>query len=324
MKLEVLRSWNAVADEAFERLPADPEWPGSLYRELAQIPRGSRDSCRVVIAYQKSVPVGLIAFHREDCVFVPVTHWILPGIIGLGAPDVQDQILRRLPFPSIVAWWRMNPESILPGRAIRRVSSQDTFGVSLKSDFEGFWKKTGCLRSIRRAERNGAELTFQVNAPGALEWIIRSSERKWRENPAVESPRIPNTLMALAWAERAGKHFSLTLSDGQNFVAGQSVLIHRNDVICGATYRDPRYDRAAPGHIVLARTFYWGRESGYDTVDLGGGFDYKHRWAPVLGTKSTVHISPTFSHVTSRCRAFVASVKENASHVVRRLASTAH
>jgi hypothetical protein len=318
MNLEVLRSWTTAADEALDRLPAHPVWPAGLYRNLARIPRDSRDSYRIVIGFEKGHPVGLIAFHREDRVFVPVTHWVLPGIVGFGAPGVQEQMLRRLPFRSIVAWWRMDPEFILAGRSIRRVSNQPTFGVSLSSDFEAFWKKTGCLRTIRRAERNSEGFAFQVNAPGALEWIVKNSERKWREDAEVESPRITNCLMATACAERIGKHFSLTLSDHETFIAGQSVFVHGHDIICGPTYRDPRYDHAAPGHAILAKTFYWGRDRGYAALDLGGGFDYKQRWVPIRGSKSTIHISPTFSHVAASCLDLVASMKEHASHVARR------
>jgi len=316
VKIEVLRSWTPAADAVLAALPADPDWPHDIYRGLATLPN---QGTRVVLGWEGDRPVGLIAFQRETVrVWVPVTHWVLPGLVGIAEPEILQQMLERLPFPARVAWWRMQPETPRVSGRIRSVHSEPTLGISLKADFEAYWKKTGCLRDVRRAERGSSRFELRVNAPGALEWIIRNSERKWREVPEVETPRTANHLFASAEAQRFGRYIALTLSEGDVFVAGQSLLVHRGDLVCTSTYRDPRFDAAAPGNAILARAFYWGRDQGYSELDLGGGYDYKRRWVPVHGTKASVHVLPPLSYIGANCAQTARAIGVRALRLVRR------
>ncbi|HKW94443.1 MAG TPA: GNAT family N-acetyltransferase [Methylomirabilota bacterium] len=315
MKIEVLHGWSPTVDSVLASLPDDPDWPHDLYRGLANLPNSG---LRVVVAREGDQPVGLVAFQREgEHAWVPVTHWVLPGLVGYAAPGVLPRILQRVPFSARVGWWRMLEEPPRLEGQVRDVHAEPTLGTSLKEDFEGYWKKTGCLRDVRRGERGCAGFTFEVNAPGALEWIIANSERKWREAPDVETPRTQSHLFASSQAQRSGRYVALTYADRGRFVVGQSVLIHRGDLVCTSTYRDPEFDQAAPGNGILAKTFYWGREQGFTELDLGGGFDYKRRWVPVRATKAAIRVEPTLSYVGSRCVGAVRGVGGRALRAVR-------
>lgn len=322
MRLLVEEGWSAVADAGLRELPQNSEWPSALYRDLANIEDGEQR--RVVIAMSAGRPVGLMAFQRVagEMNWTPVTQWVIPDFIGLGEPAVLEEMLRRLPFPAKIAWWRSCRAVPAIGGRVRDVATEPTYGALLSSDFEGHWKSTDCARTIRRAERRSGDLPFAVNAPGAAEWVIRNCERKWRADPSSELPRTQHRLLAAHFLERPGKFFTLTLSSEGELAAGQNMLLHRGELVCIDTYRAPQFDHLAVGNTLLARAYRWGREQGYAAIDIGGGFSYKDAWSPPRGTKSYVQVSPFLDSVRARYRGYLLRVCRGLMRRARNVMST--
>ncbi|HEY7377815.1 MAG TPA: GNAT family N-acetyltransferase [Steroidobacteraceae bacterium] len=313
MRLSVEERWSTLAEAAARDLREHPEWPTTLYRELATLADG--EERRVVIATDSGKAVGLMAFQRErgGLNWTPVTQWVIPDFVGLGEPAIQEEMLRRLPFRSKIAWWRASAPVPEVGGRIWHVDTESTYGTLLSADFEAHWKSTDCARTIRRAERRSGALPLTINAPGAAEWVIRNCERKWRADASAELPRTQHRLLAARHLEQLGKFFTLTLSSDGDLAAGQNILLHRRELVCIDTYRAPQFDHLGVGNALLARVYRWGREQGYTAIDIGGGFSYKDDWSPPRGTKSYVQISPLLDRVRARyggrvlsaCRALV-------------------
>lgn len=282
--------WAAPLDTAWDLLPEHPHWPKTLYRRLIDAPTNA--SRRFVLWERHSEPVGLLALVREHAspVWQPVTQWIVPGFLGLGEPRLLESLCLGLNFATRFAWWRM-PRLPQSGGNVRAVEAEPTFRLPCSTDFDQFWRKTGLLRDLRRASRRSRHLELRCNADGAARWIITGSERTWREacHPAAEN--LQRSLDAAEFLAGCQRLVAFTLQDHDQFVAGDISIIHGDSLVSTHTFRNREYNKMGAGNLVLEAVFRWGKSAGLREIDLGGGFDYKRRWALQDGTKARVLVS---------------------------------
>ena len=113
-------------------------------------------------------------------------------------------------------------------------------------------------------------------------------------------PDLADRLVVSEYLEKRGLYQTLSLVDADEPVAGLTFLIHRNAAVAQVNYRDPRYDRYGVMTRLMDLSFYWAKERGFETIDLGGSFDYKEKWAPQSGEKWEFDVCPRFMLLRER------------------------
>jgi len=160
------------------------------------------------------------------------------------------------------------------------------------ADREAYWRRGRQWRNVQVARRKCAELTVRVNAPGDAAWVIESWARKWAvDGKAVNDAAVRARIMIAEYLEPLGKHVTIVLSDGRGPLAGGTTLVHGPTLVAGVLYRDPGVGNLPTGVALIDRTFEHGAAAGFLVFDLGGGHDYKSKWAPEEGTRSDVVVS---------------------------------
>jgi hypothetical protein len=312
-------SWNDELDAALAKLPESGTCPHDLYRLIARNPSSAQK--RTALVLRGGEPVAVACIRRRTNDWVPVTHYVVPGIIFPHQSGSLGSVLAALGVDLAVGWWRMAepPPRIAGMRALERIP---TFAAPLQDDWERHWSKNQ-RKGVRRARKKCEGFCLRVNDPGAAEWTVRQSEARWRVNPGREDPALTDRLAAMRYFEDGGRLFTLTLVDGDRPVSGNTLLEHGRTVVNQFTYRCPAYDAHEVGHALLDLSFRWAADRGYEAFDLGGDYgDYKSRWAPEAGAKYSFSVCPAGLYHLQRARAAVAAVRRTglagAARAVRR------
>lgn len=299
-------AWHAELDAALETLPESPSCPRDLYRLVSQTP--STAEKRTALVLRGSEPIAVACVRRRERDWVPVTHYVIPGIIFPHKPGYLGAAVAALGLDLAIGWWRMEapPPRIAGMRALERIPM---FVAPLQTDWERHWSKNQ-RKGVRRARRKCEAFRLRANDPGAAEWTLRRSAARWRADPTREDPALADRLAAARYLEGLGGHFTLTLVDGERPVAGNTLLPHGDTVVNQSTYRDPEYDRHDVGNALLDLTFRWSAERGYAALDLGGDYaDYKARWAPERGAKYSFSVCQTAPYYLKRAQTAVAAAR---------------
>lgn len=305
-EVTVFRSWCSALDDAVKYLPEDADWPHELYMLLARnVPEGTG---RFVMWTERDVPIGVAAFvQKPQGIWEPVTHWILPGLVGLAAPSRIGELFAQLPFCTRVAWWRM-AEPAPSGGHVRLAASESTYGMSCSEDYEAYWKQTGQLRAVKKARDRCRNFTVSVNAPGASTWVLQQSGRHRLPNDRAESAHLANRMLTARYLETLGKSFTIAIQDGEKLVAAEACIVHRQELVLWNTFRHQDYDSHGLGNRLMDFAYHWARDNGLARIDIGGGFlDYKRRWAPRASAKTRLLISPFIHYVEYRARRAMSS-----------------
>jgi hypothetical protein len=316
--VHTFRAWCRTLDEALAELPDDENWPNELYRLLIDAVAARRP--RLVMWTENDVPVGLIALLRDPRgVWEPVTQWVLPAFVGPARPGRIRDLVTQLPFCSRIAWWRMQDPAPLGGY-VRAKTESPTYILDLTSDLNAYWKQTGLgKRSLPRARQRCERMTLSVNAPGATEWVLKSADLHWRPAARKHPDRSSTTMVAAKYLAPLGKQQTFTLHDGDKCVAGDVAFVHRRELVATCAFRDRTYDHFGVGNRLMDLYSHWAKEQGYLAWDLGGGFDYKARWAPARGVKATLLVSPAVPYCTYRLRRTLARARDANVSRVRRI-----
>jgi len=315
----VFRSWCPALDDAVASLPEDPDWPHELYILLAKnVPEGTG---RFVMWTERDLPVGVAAFvQKSQGIWEPVTHWILPGLVGLAAPSRIGELFTQLPFCTRVAWWRM-VEPVPSGGHVRHAATESTYGMSCSADFEAYWKETGQLRAVKKARDRCKNFTVSFNASGISTWVLQQSAKLWpAANSRGESTHLANRMLTARYLETLGKSLTIALLDSERLVAAEACIVHRQELILWTTFRNRDYDHHGLGNRLMELAYYWARDNGLKGIDIGGGFaDYKHRWAPRASAKTRLLISPLIHYVGYRARRAMSSAWSKVTRNVEKL-----
>jgi hypothetical protein len=222
-------------------------------------------------------------------------QWIIPGEPFPSKPGYSMPVLEALKKDLWVAWWRVESPPP-PSRLVRYVETTPSYRMSFSTDFEEYWRENGHFKTVRRIRNRCAKLKLVVNAPGAAEWTIRNCEEKWREKGTKVDPFLLDKILAAEYMEARKRYYTFSLLDEETFVAGATVLVHRNDLVAGTLYRDPQYHKLGVGDRLIDISFSFAKENGFETFDIGGGHPYKKQWAPEDGQRWWFNVSPEFIH----------------------------
>jgi len=160
------------------------------------------------------------------------------------------------------------------------------------NDFERYWRETKNFKTIQHKRNRCREFTLAINSPGSAEWVIDHWDAKWRDNPAIASPSLSDRIVAAKYMESQGRHHTLLLLDQDTPIGGATNTVHHNDLVAGVIYREPEYDWYGVGVRLIDLVFSFAAENGFETMDLGGGHDYKQKWAPQEGERWQFNICP--------------------------------
>lgn len=298
LRIHWFESCHPDIDSALKELPEMNGWPHELYRMLLQDPGGTQK--RIALITQRETPVAVAAFRKRRDHWIPVTHYILPGAIFPVQKGYLGSLLVEFKINVWIAWWRMShPPPLF--RCVRWEERESTHKLSLRGDFENFWRTTSHFNTVKRMRKRCRDFHFKINFPGSAEWTIRNWERKYRENPESERPDLHDKLLAAKYLEERKRHFTFILFDQEKPIAGETFIVHRNDLVSQHNYRDPEYKWYGIGVRLMDIAFHWAAEAGFEKMDIGGGFDeYKGRWAPMDGEKYTYNICPGHLHALRR------------------------
>ncbi len=291
LKVEWHNSWNAKLDEALKELPEMEDCPHEIYRLLLQ--NRGRDVKPIALVTRHGEPSALIGLRREGFHWTLATQWLLPGALFPAKPGCWVETLEALGLDLSIGWWRQKsppPEA----KTIRVAEKTLTHCANCSYDFEKYWHETGFMKTIRKTRNRCHCFTFQVNVPGALEWTMRNWHEKWLGTPFESSTAGLDRLVLAQALQAQGKHITFSMEDNEKIIGGATLFIQQNDLVAGVCYREPEYDWHGVGDSMLEHLFTWAAQSPYDSIDIGGGQDYKKHWAPPCGQKWLIRFTPTY------------------------------
>ena len=240
------------------------------------------------------MPVAVVALRQRGFYWEPVTQWLLPGAIFPVREDCLMLALSALGVEVEIAWWRMM-EAPPQHPWIRRDRVPTlTHRMRLSEDFEEFWRKSGQFKDVRSARNRCLGFTFEVNTPGAADWIIKNSTAKWASSENTYIEELGDRLMVADYLAKRGQFHSLLLLSSGIPVAGNTFIVHGRDLVSGVVYRNPAYEKYSVGTRIWDLSFEWAAKNNYEKLDIGGGFDYKKRWAPQEGERNKFRVCPPY------------------------------
>ena len=292
LRVEWFRGWDDGLDDVLHGLPEAPGCPHSLLRLLIQneLPE---PKLVAVVSTMSDEPIALIPLRTVGETAEIATNWIVTAPPFPAEPGWHLPALRVLGREILVAWWPCE-ENAFAEANVKDLTRIATRRVDLSTDFEAYWRKTRVLRTVRQARKRCAELRFEVDAPGAAEWIIRNWEHRWREQPTSELPALHDHLVVAEHLGPLGRHHSFTLHDGAELVGGLTTLVAERSLFGLHSFRRPEYDTFGIGDRLFDLHFHWAAEHRYEFLDIGGTDygEYKKRWAPEGGWKVSFSVGP--------------------------------
>jgi hypothetical protein len=263
--------------------------PHDLYAELMRATHGRRKKTALVTVKDRPMAVvGLKQLSRLG--WTPAAQWLVPGQPFPSLPDSGFQALASLNISLRLGMWRVSG-GLPDDRRIREVEISPVYRLPLDGSQEGFWRGTHYFKTIRKARSRCEGLDVRVDDPGSVEWVVEGWAERWNHEPDGTADRI---LLADA-LQRTGRHHTVSVFDGEKRVAAASTYVHRNELVAGVLHWLPEYRDRMPGVYLIDRTFAFAEERGLAAFDLGGGHDYKQRWAPEDGTRTTFTMAPAWA-----------------------------
>jgi hypothetical protein len=290
LTVKTRNTWSAPLAEALAALPSTEICPHDLYARFCAQQDRSR---KLIFEFsEKGEPVAVACLRERGRYWVPVTHYIVPGLVFPVKAGFLPRVLASLNLNIAVGLWRC-VEAATNLMFVRDLEDLPTYGMRCDADFESYWREQGLSRDIRVSRNRCRDFAIKVDQPGVTEWTIRQAEAKWRPAGTPERDDLPDRVMAAAYLEPRGLCRNLSLWSGTELIAAIVFLIHGSDAIAWVNYRVPHYNWHAPMTRLMEVSFAWAKESGYCFLDIGGGFAYKEHWAPVAGLKWDLNICPS-------------------------------
>ena len=121
--------------------------------------------------------------------------------------------------------------------------------------------------------------------------------------------------------EKMGRHYTFLLKDGDKTVSSETVLVMRRDLVSHTCWRDRSYDQYSVGNRLSSEIFYWAAQNGFKSLNWGGEFEYKKRWAPENGIFMFFELSPPAAYLYQRAAKVGIYLKSKACGAVRQAAA---
>jgi hypothetical protein len=298
LRLAWFDRWHPDIDAALQQLPEHEDCPHELYRMLVENPGPTRK--RIALVTERGMPRAVAGLRQvTQFQWEPVTQWIIPGIVFPARTEDLIPVLDALGVHVRVAWWRMGGPPVATS-SLRHVDCTPVHRMRCSEDFERYWRETGQYKAVRNSRNRCRTFSLTVNSPGSAAWVIANWDRKWSDNPARGSLSLSDRIVAAEYLEKLKRHFSFMLLDGDTPVGGCTVTAHRNDLVAGVIHREPSYGSHGVGVRLIDLTFSFAADAGYQTMDIGGGHDYKKKWAPQSGRHWQLHICPQRVYLAER------------------------
>jgi len=167
----------------------------------------------------------------------------------------------------------------------------DIYAMPLQAEFRSYWSEN-TWRSVVKTRNKTADLAVAVDDPAALSFLVDQWLQMWGEDPSDETG-VADDLRAI-WPEllARGRLRTVTLVADGRPVAGYAMGTQANTAIGLITARDRSWTRGSLGIRVLVEAMQAARAAGFESLELGGYFEYKQRFAPVSETRYTIHLRP--------------------------------
>jgi hypothetical protein len=305
LKVTWFEKWHPALDDALQSIPEMEACPHELFRLLVEV-HGANQK-RVALVTKKEEPVAVVGLrkigrHRHEL----VTWVIVPDSVFPAKPGFLMPALEVLGTEVVVGWRRMETPPP-PSPLIRELEVLPVYQMNFSDNFEEYWRTSasGHWNTIKKCRKRCQDFTFEVNSPGAAEWVIRNWGRAWNMDPIL----IEDSVMIAEFSYKQGNFYTFQLLDQQIPVAGHTFMPHRNGFVWVHTYRDTSYDKFGVGTRLMDLTFSWAAEANFETIDLGGRHDYKARWAPPNGEVSIFTICPEPLYYAKQVTQWMRSVK---------------
>ena len=316
LKIEWFDTWSPKLDEALEQLPRMDICSHDLYRRMIRNPGPTPK--RTALVSDAGRPVAVVGLrNRGGLYWTPMGHWILPGGVFPVLPGQFAHVLEALGSNVWVACWRWEgPPDV---RAIARsVEEAPTHQMPLSGDFVQFWRQSSCYKTVRLMRNRCRNFTFAINQPGALEWTISQWDARWCRQGMARATDLDDRILAARYLQERGRHFTLTLCDDGQPVAGETYVLHGRDLVSLVCHRNLNYEKQGVGVRLMELIFNWAAERGFQMLDLGRTHDYKNRWAPVDGRISVYHVCPEYLYRLYQVRQLTLKAGRCMSGLVRR------
>ena len=276
--------WHPALDEAMSGLADLPNCPRTLFRELMQNQDGPRK--RIALVLERDAAAGIVGIRKRQ------RHWEVVGVVPRTVNDSLDKLITALHI-ELETWTAAEPHR----RLVRWSYAMPIRKVNLQSNFEYHWRGSRSLKeALRKGRQRCADMSFEIDTPGAAEWVLTSWAEKWKGDAAGLSNALPDRLIEARYFESQGLLHSFVLKDGDRPIAGltafafdwlalpnsvgQSIgavlTVHR--VFCSNEYR-----WHSAGNRLFDLVFNWAKDNGYEKASLGCNLPYMERWAPIDG-----------------------------------------
>lgn len=288
-------TWEPVLDQALESLPTG-DYPHDLYRLLCE--QRSDVTKQIALVVRDDSPVAVVGLRRRSRLrWEPVSTYLVPGIPFPVIEGRVFDVLGSLGCEVFAAWWRIPAPPSHP--KVRVVQTVPTYRMATSDDFEAYWREQHQLRSVLKSRRRCADLQMSVNASGSAEWVMESASRRWRAGGPPDS-WLADRVAVGAYLESKGLQYTLVLSDGDLPVGGETLIVHGDELVSVCTHRDFDYDRLGVGVRLLDWSFSFASERRFSWIDIGGGFEYKRKWAPESGSRWDLEVSFPWRNLARR------------------------
>jgi hypothetical protein len=308
--------WCGDLDAALATLPEKETCPHELFRLLASN-RGPAAK-RILLVLEQDRPLAIVALRQRHHDWVPVTHYCLPGALFPSQPGRMGDAASALGVDLFLAWWRQptDPSEIAN---VRFIKSIPTFKIPCGTEIEDFWRERGNLNDVKRMRKRCEQFRVVLDYPDGMEWVTRKWEEKWRDPGAPPAADLDDRLVSARYLEKRQAHHTVIVLEGGRPIAGNTYIVHGDELVWMYTYREVGYDRFGLGYRLLDFSVEWATRAGHRKIDLGGGHEhFKSKWGPKDGAKWELRICPELDYRAKQLRSSLGRV---ASAAKRRLRS---
>jgi GNAT superfamily N-acetyltransferase len=283
--------------------------PHSLYRSILLARRSARTRIALVMRDGEPSLIAGIA-QQSRYVWEPICNWQAPGPVFPARSGEMIPALTQLGLEIPVAWWRSGAPPRQEG--VRSVETDETYRLELSKNPEEFWRETNYLRTIRKMRNRCKTFTCEVNAPGATEWLIQKWAEKWGVyQDAATRFHIEDRIRVAKALEASGLHFTLSMHENGKMIGGASTFVHKGDLVAGVIYHEPEYRSHGAGVRLIDLAFEHAMKLDLKAFDLGGKADYKRKWAPASGTRSSIVVAPRYLYHGRRALGLARTLYQN-------------
>lgn len=269
--------WTPEFDQALETLPALPNCPHDLYRELVKPTRAQK---RHALVREGGKATALISLRHCARHWEPVTYQSLPGVIAPAANKVA--LARALHALGVEVRMPAGMQDDVADLQPSKRWGYDCHQIDLTGDYEAYWRQRKRQSRNRKALRDCEHLQRRVDGAGDLQWTVEQWREQWKDDPNDEVVATDDRINF--WSALAGrddpalKVHTLALIDGEQRAAGLVLLCKGDFVMHQCISRAPAYSDA--GTAVNLFAVEWAKAQGFRVLDFGAG-DYKRDWGPV-------------------------------------------